>query len=230
MFLWSKRDQRVAGAYRLTTTPGVLAERGVKGLYTSTLFHYDRDFFKHIGPAIELGRSFIRPEYQKHYAPLLLLWKGIAKVAHRHPDCPVLFGAVSISSDYQSLSRTLIVNFLNGHIADNIAGWVKPRRGFRAAKFVPKHVHQLTNLLPNVEELSSSIQDLERDGKGLPVLIRQYLKIGGKLLGFNVDPNFSNALDALVMADLRTASPAMLDRCMGKAGAAEFRAFHATRK
>jgi putative hemolysin len=227
MFLWSNRDQRVAGAYRLVTTPTVLAERGIKGLYTSTLFHYDQSFFDHIGPAIELGRSFIRREYQKHYAPLLLLWKGIAKVAQLHPDCPVLFGAVSISSDYHSISRTLIVNFLNGHIADNMAGWIKPRRGFRGSKFVPKHVHELTHLLMNVEELSSSIQDLERDGKGLPVLIRQYLKIGGKLLGFNVDPNFSNALDALVMADLRTASPAMLDRCMGRAGAAQFRAYHA---
>jgi putative hemolysin len=226
MFLWSHRDQRVAGAYRLVTTPPVLAERGIGGLYTSTLFRYDQDFFNHIGPAIELGRSFIRSDYQKHYAPLLLLWKGIAKVAQRHPDCPVLFGAVSISSDYQCLSRTLIVNFLNGHIADNIASLVKPRRGFRGVRFVPKHVQKLTQLLMNVEELSASIQDLERDGKGLPVLIRQYLKIGGKLLGFNVDPNFSNALDALVMADLRSASPAMLDRCMGRAGAAEFRAFH----
>jgi putative hemolysin len=229
MFLWSNRDQRVAGAYRLVTTPQVLAQRGIKGLYTSTLFHYDPNFFNHIGPAIELGRSFIRREYQKHYAPLLLLWKGIAAVAQRNPDCPVLFGAVSISSDYQALSRTLIVNFLNGHIAENMAGWIKPRRGFRGSKFIPKHVQDLTHLLMNVEELSSSIQDLERDGKGLPVLIRQYLKIGGKLLGFNVDPNFSNALDALVMADLRTASPAMLDRCMGRAGAAQFRAFHAAR-
>jgi len=110
-----------------------------------------------------------------------------------------------------------------------MAGWIKPRRGFRGSKFIPKHVQDLTHLLMNVEELSSSIQDLERDGKGLPVLIRQYLKIGGKLLGFNVDPNFSNALDALVMADLRTASPAMLDRCMGRAGAAQFRAYHEAR-
>jgi len=69
MFLWSNRDQRVAGAYRLVTTPQVLAQRGIKGLYTSTLFHYHPDFFNHIGPAIELGRSFIRREYQKHYAP-----------------------------------------------------------------------------------------------------------------------------------------------------------------
>ena len=227
MFLWSNRDQRVAGAYRLVTTPQVLAERGTKGLYTSTLFHYDQEFFNRIGPAIELGRSFIRREYQRHYAPLLLLWKGIARVAQLNPDCPVLFGAVSISSDYQTLSRTLIVDFMNGQIDEEMAGLIKPRRGFRGKKFVPKHVHDLTHLLMSVEELSSSIQDLESDGKGLPVLIRQYLKIGGKLLGFNVDPNFSNALDALVMADLRTASPAMLDRCMGRAGAAQFRAFHA---
>ena len=184
LFLWSNHDQRVAGAYRLVTTPQVLAKRGIKGLYTSTLFHYDQDFFNHIGPAIELGRSFIRREYQKHYAPLLLLWKGIAAVAQRNPDCPVLFGAVSISSDYHSLSRTLIVNFLNGQIAGNMAGWIKPRRGFRSSRFLPKHVHDLTHLLTNVEELSSSIQDIESDGKGLPVLIRQYLKIGGKLLGF----------------------------------------------
>ncbi len=231
MVLWSNRDQRVAGAYRLVTTPEVLRQRGIKGLYTSTLFHYDQEFFNRIGPAIELGRSFIRREYQKHYAPLLLLWKGIAKFAQLHPECPVLFGAVSISSDYQSLSRTLIVNFLNGHISDNeISTSVRPRRVFRAKKFMPKYVHQLTQLLMNVEELSASVQDLERDGKGLPVLIRQYLKLGGKLLGFNVDPNFSNALDALVMADLRTAAPAMLERCMGKAGAAEFRAFHARAK
>ena len=77
-----------------------------------------------------------------------------------------------------------------------------------------------------MEELSSSIQDLERDGKGLPVLIRQYLKVGGQFLGFNVDPHFSNALDALVLADLRNASKQMLDRVMGRAGADTFRAWH----
>ena len=224
MFLWSTRDQRVAGAYRIAATADVLATRGIKGLYTSTLFHYERDFFEHIGPAVELGRSFIAREYQKQYAPLLLLWKGIARFVQSRPECPVLFGAVSISSDYNSLSRTLIVNFLNGHIDGKMSEWVRPRRGYRPKPLVPKHVKDLNRLLSSVEELSSSVQDLERDGKGLPVLIRQYLKIGGKMLGFNVDPNFSNALDALVMADLRRATTGMLERCMGRAGAAEFRA------
>ena len=105
MFLWSIHDQRVAGAYRIAATPDILATRGVKGLYTSTLFQYQPEFFSHLGPAVELGRSFIARDYQKQYSPLLLLWKGIAKFVQSRPECPVLFGAVSISSDYNSPSR-----------------------------------------------------------------------------------------------------------------------------
>ncbi len=226
MVLWSPLDQRVAGAYRLAHTPDVLPKHGIKGLYTSTLFHYGPAFFERIGPALELGRSFVCRDYQKHYAPLLLLWKGIARCVHLRPECAVLFGAVSISSEYQSMSQTLIVNFLNGHLANDLTPWVRPRSRFRRPVTIPKHLEQLSRLLPTVEELSSSLQDLEGDGKGVPVLMRQYLKLGGQFLGFSVDPNFSNALDALLVADLRTATRSMLERCMGHEAAASFRAFH----
>ena len=229
LFLWSKRDGQVAGAYRIAATPDVLPKYGIEGLYTSSLFQYGNGFFERMGPAFELGRSFIRPEYQKHYAPLLLLWRGIARCVERRPECPVVFGAVSISSDYHPLSRVLIMNFINGHMVSDLAGFVKPRREFKAPALLPKHVKRLSSMVNSIEELSSSISDLERDGKGVPVLIRHYLKIGGQFLGFNVDPSFSNALDGLILADLRTAPAAMLDRCMGRAGAAAFRAWHVTR-
>ena len=228
ILLWHPGDARVAGAYRMVATPDVLATRGIGGLYSSTLFHYQPEFFERIGPAFELGRSFVCREYQKQYAPLLLLWKGISACVAARPECAVLFGAVSVSSEYQALSRTLIVNFLDGHVASSLSSWIRPRRGLRKA-LVPKHVKRLGRLLPTVEELSSSIQDLEADGKGLPVLIRQYLKAGGQLLGFNVDPHFSNALDVLVMADLRAASGPMLERCMGQEAASSFRAWHASK-
>jgi putative hemolysin len=226
LFLWSPRDQRIAGAYRVAATPDVLESRGIKGLYSSTLFHYNPAFFEQMGPALELGRSFICRDYQKHYAALLLLWKGIAQCVQLRPECAVLFGAVSITSEYQPLSQTLIVNFLNGHLANEMSALVRPRKSYRGPVPLPKHVKQLGRLLPTVEELSCSIQDLEGDGKGVPVLIRQYLKLGGQFLGFNVDPNFSNALDALIVADLRTATRAMLERCMGCEGAASFRKYH----
>jgi hypothetical protein len=54
------------------------------------------------------------------------------------------------------------------------------------------------------------------------VLIRQYLKMGGRLLGFNIDPSLSNALDAPIVADLRSAPPALLERCMGRPAAKAF--------
>lgn len=227
LFLWSNRDQRVAGAYRIVATPDVLPTRGVQGLYTSTLFHYDPKFFEHVGPALELGRSFICRDYQRHYSALLLLWKGIATFVQRRPECAVLFGAVSISGDYQAVSRELIVKFLTSNVRGEMAGWVKPRRGFRPKALLPKEVSRLSRILSSLDELSSSISDLEEDGKGVPVLIRHYLKLGGQILGFNVDPAFSNALDALVCVDLRVMTDLMLERCMGRAAAAEFRAWHA---
>jgi len=227
LILWHQTDRRLAGAYRLVATPDVLPSKGVKGLYTNTLFNYSPEFFERIGPALELGRSFVCLDYQKHYSPLLLLWKGIANYVQRRPECSVLFGAVSISSDYQALSRTLIVEHLKGHLAKELAGLVRPRRGFRRHLPLPKHVKLLTRLIGSVDELSASVQDLELDGKGLPVLIRQYMKVGGQFLGFNVDPHFSNALDALVFADLRIAATPMLERLMGRAGAQAFRSWHA---
>ncbi len=226
LVLWHKADRRLAGAYRLAATPDVLRAHGVDGLYTSTLFHYSREFFERIGPAVELGRSFICLEYQKQYAPLLLLWKAIAAFVQERPECAVLFGAVSISGAYQAHSRRLMVDYLRGHLANDLTGLVKARRGYRRRPLVPKPVKALGRFIRSIDELSASVQDLELDGKGVPVLIKQYMKVGGQVLGFNVDPHFSHALDALVVTDLRVATPAMLERLMGKDGAKLFRARH----
>lgn len=226
LFLWSRRDRQIAGAYRIAATCDVLPKYGPKGFYTSTLFQYSPQFFDKLGNAFELGRSFIRSEYQKHYAPLLLLWKGIARCVERRPECPILFGAVSLSSDYHPLSRALIVNFMTGRMATDLAEHVKARRSYRGPVVLPKHIKQLNYLVNTLDELSATVSEIESDGKGVPVLFRHYLKLGGQFLGFNVDPNFSNTLDGLILADLRTAPAAMLDRCMERSGAAAFRAWH----
>jgi hypothetical protein len=80
--------------------------------------------------------------------------------------------------------------------------------------------------LRELEDLAQPIADVETDGKGLPILLRQYAKIGGKMLAFNVDRKFSNVLDGLVMVDLRKTEPAVLERYMGREGATEFRQHH----
>ena len=227
VLLWHKGKRELVGAYRAGNTAEILAERGVEGLYTSTLFRYDARLFEKIGPALELGRSFVRPEYQRQYAPLLLLWKGIARLLATHAETPVLFGAVSISNDYSKASREMIYRFFEARLQeDELAGLIEPRRPFRPAGLRPWDCRAMCHALRDLEELSQPITDVETDGKGLPILLRQYAKIGGKLLGFNVDRKFSHVLDGLVVVDLRKTAPAVLERYMGREAAIQFRTRH----
>jgi putative hemolysin len=222
LMLWSKRRREIAGAYRLGRTSEILPQFGVSGLYTSTLFRYSPEFFTTIGPAIELGRSFVRPEYQKQYAPLLALWKAIGRYAGLNPQFAVLFGAVSISERYNRLSRELIFRFFQRQQRDGLASLVEPRNPFRPRRFEPAVGHEFCRSVHDLDHLSGPIADIEEDGKGVPILIRQYAKLGGRMLSFNVDRDFSNVLDGLVLVDLRLSDPALLLRYMG---AAEFKAF-----
>ena len=227
ILLWHKSRQELVGAYRAGNTAEILAQRGVGGLYTSTLFRYDEKIFRRLGPALELGRSFVRPEYQRQYAPLLLLWKGIARMVARRPAVPVLFGAVSISNEYSSASREMIYRFFEAHMQeDELAGLIEPRRPFRPGLLRRWDCSGMHRALRDLDELSQPITDVEADGKGLPILLRQYAKIGGKLLGFNVDRKFSNVLDGLVVVDLRQTDATVLERYMGREGAARFRQVH----
>src|SRR6202030_4570396 len=107
---------------------------------------------------------------------------------------------------------------------DELAGLIEPRRRFRPAGLRPWDCRAMCRALRDLEELP--ITDVETDGKGLPILLRQYAKIGGKLLGFNVDRKFSNVLDGLVIVDLRKTEPGVLERYMGREGAMMFRCRH----
>jgi putative hemolysin len=227
VLLWNKSKRELVGAYRAGNTAEILAQHGVEGLYTSTLFRYDLRLFSKLGPALELGRSFVRPEYQRQYAPLLLLWKGIARLIAMHPEIPILFGAVSISNEYNHASREMIYQFFESRMEyDELAGLIEPRHPFRPGLLRRWDCRAMCRALRDLEELSEPITDVEADGKGLPVLLRQYAKIGGKLIGFNVDRKFSNVLDGLVVVDLRQTDSAVLDRYMGRDAAQAFRNIH----
>jgi putative hemolysin len=222
LVLWNRLTSQVAGAYRLGPTPDILPHYGIRGLYTSTLFRYRKELFERIGPAVELGRSFIRPEYQKQYAPLLLLWKGIGAYVASRPECATLFGGVSISNSYTSVSRHLLVKFLEARRAEDLARLVAPRCPYRPAPHLLRRA-PLPGIPSDVDDLNALIADLEKDGKGVPILIKHYLKTGGRLLSFNVDRRFSGVLDALITVDLRLAPDPLLERLLGKPGAAAFR-------
>jgi putative hemolysin len=224
LFLWDSEADAIVGAYRMGLADEILAGYGKRGLYTQSLFRYGLRLLETLNPAIELGRSFVRSEYQKSFSPLLLLWRGIGQFIVRVPQYAVLFGPVSISNSYAPVSRQLMVEYLRANrIEAKLARHVKPRHPFRVER---SKVRNEVADLRGVEDLSRVIAQIEHDNKGIPILLKQYLKLGGRLLGFSSDDQFSDALDGLVVVDLRASEPRVLARYMGEAGAATFFAHH----
>jgi putative hemolysin len=219
LFLWNREKEEVAGAYRLAFTDEVLPARGLGGLYTASLFRYGPGFIASLGPAVELGRSFVRQEYQREFPPLLLLWRGIGKIVAANPQRRCLFGPVSVSNRYQPLSRSLILRFAETCARGcNWTGLVQGRR--------PPRAGEAPNLCRTIEELSDVISEVEPDRSGVPVLLRHYLRLGGQLLGFSVDREFSEVLDGFILVDLARTEPRLLERYLGKDSARRFLRVH----
>ncbi|HHX8660528.1 TPA: lysophospholipid acyltransferase family protein [Vibrio alginolyticus] len=224
LFVWDRENQCLVGAYRLGLVDQLIEKRGVAGLYSRTLFNYDQRFIDQMGKSIEMGRSVIAQQYQKSMSALLLLWKGIATFVHQNPDYTHLFGPVSISNDYSDTARQLLAQSMTLHHYDNnCAEYVTPSNP------LPEHHRDwntsMLTALGDLQLLSRVIARID-EGKGVPVLLRQYLSLNGKLVCFNVDPAFNNALDGLIMVDLRDVQEKTLARYMGREQAHDYLVYH----
>lgn len=227
LFLWNQETCEVVGAYRLGPTDIIRHAIGWKGLYTSTLFTYQSALREYLTPALELGRSFIRPEYQRSYAGLLSLWKGIGQFLTRHLRYKYLFGAVSISNDYSLVSRQILIRFLQQHAALPQLARCVSAQCLPSFSFLPPPLAKGEEPLEQaLAKADTRIAALEGETRGVPILVKHYLRLGGKFLGFSQDPNFNNAIDGLLLLDLTETDPRILARYMGKAGVAAFHTYH----
>ncbi len=227
LFCWQKNRREVVGAYRIGRIDEIVRKYGKNGLYTSTLFNYHPSVLKQLDKALELGRSFVRPEYQRSYSSLLLLWKGIGRYVVRNPQYKILFGSVSINNDYDSMSREIIVRFLQANdFLPKLARFVKPRNPLKLRPMRGSDPALSSVVVRDIQEVSELVDEIETVKRGIPVLLRQYLKLGGKLLGFNIDTSFGDVLDGLILVDLTKTDQKLLDRYLGKEGSQEFLRYH----
>jgi putative hemolysin len=220
--LWNRDLREIGGAYRLAATDRLPRRNGLPDLYTGTLFDFTPAFFREVGPALELGRSFVRPEFQRQAAPLALLWRGIGALVSASPRNACLVGAASISARYTEETRRLVVASLR-------ANWSRPElSGLLLPGNPPEDgPDRLAAVLPRtVEGLEERVRRLEPGGAGLPVLLRHYLRLGAAFLSANVDPDFSGAWDVLLLVDLRRSPRVALRRHLGPEGAARFLGWH----
>ena len=226
MFMWDAENKKIAGAYRMGRTDKIMNSLGVQGLYASTLFKIKRELIDRISPALEMGRSFVASEYQKKRSTLAILWRGIGEYLYRNPKYRTLYGPVSISAHYNSISKDLMVQFLmERKSSEELSKFVKPKK---PPKLSIKGIDRkaLVEGAPDIEHISALVSELEIDNKGIPTLLKHYLKLDGDLLAFNVDPDFGSCIDGLIMVDLLKTDPKLLKSYMGAVQTQEYRKFH----
>ncbi|MEZ4830198.1 MAG: GNAT family N-acyltransferase [Bacteroidia bacterium] len=204
LFVWDNKNEKIVGAYRLGMGPEIMAERGKKGFYLHSFFKIKAAFNPYMAQAIELGRSFVLPEYQRQRLPLFLLWKGISHIIAQTPAIRYLIGPVSISNQYSLLSRSFMVAFIKKfHFDAQLASWVKPRKKFRPEKEKSDIINILDAAADDLKLADKVIEDMEPHHLKLPILLKKYIKQNAKIISFNVDPNFNQCLDGFIFLDLK---------------------------
>ena len=215
------------GGYRLGPTDRILPLKGKHGMYTATLSNFKGDFFRRMNPALEMGRSFIRPEYQRRPPSLPLRWRGIGRYVVRFPRYHLLFGPVSINPEYGQASKELIRSYLqHNRSAEDLAPLVRAKNPPRAMSLRDADLAVLQRCAFDLEHVSGFVSDLEAEAKSVPILLKHYLKLNGRFIAFNVDESFGGYLDGLIVVDLTKTEPKFLSAYMGEAGAKAFLDYH----
>ena len=202
LFVWDNQEQRIVGAYRVGKGQEILRRYGIKGFYLQSLFRMNRRMLPTLKQSLELGRSFVIQEYQRRPMPLFLLWKGLLYFMLKHTEYRYLIGPVSISNNFSQFSRGLIMRYIMEHHWDaKLARYVRPRMRYN----VPGYKADEEIILEAADDLNKFdrfIKEVEPNDYTMPILLKRYLKINGKIIGFNLDPKFSDALDGMLVLDL----------------------------
>ncbi|MBN1112856.1 MAG: lysophospholipid acyltransferase family protein [Bacteroidales bacterium] len=202
LFIWDTEKNKIVGAYRVGKGKEIISEYGKKGFYIESLFKIKKPFISVLEKSLELGRSFIVQDYQRKPLPLFLLWKGILYFLLKNPEYRYLVGPVSISNDFSTVSKSIIIKFMKTYYYDNkLANYIAPRTKFKVNQTALEE-EMLFDHSNDIGELDKIITDIEIKGYRMPVLLKKYIKLGGKIVGFNVDPLFNNALDGLLILDV----------------------------
>lgn len=203
LILWDKEKKALVGAYRLGLGDEIMEQYGIKGFYSDTLFAYKNEFGEYLKDSIELGRSFVAPEYQKDPLALMLLIKGLMYVLMERPKVRYFIGPVSISAWYPMFYRSLMVYYLREkQSVPGLDKYVDPKN-----PFVPEY-HKvdvealLGSKIDTLERFDRFLMRMSNGNFRLPTLLKKYIKINARILAFNVDPDFNNCVDGLIMLDV----------------------------
>jgi putative hemolysin len=206
--LWDDNALEIVGAYRVGEGPKIMATHGIDGFYTHTLFDLQSDFAALLPHSLELGRSFVQPRYWGQHS-LEYLWYGIGAYLREQPNIRYLFGPVSLSNAYPQAAKELIISFYQQQfgVQTPLATARNPFAITDASKqFAADHFND--DYSDSFKTLNS---ELKKRGVKVPTLYKQYVELcidkGCHFIDFNVDPDFNNCIDSLIMVDINKIAP-----------------------
>jgi len=199
MFLWDSVKKVVVGAYRMGLGQEIYQKHGIDGFYINTLFRVEPELYSMMEETIEMGRAFVIKEYQQKPMPLFLLWKGIVHVTLRYPEYKYLMGGVSISNQFSNFSKSLMIEFMKSHYYDPyLAQYIHPKKEYKVKLNDADKDFVFDASKADMVKFDKIIDELEPGSLRMPVLLKKYVKQNARLLAFNVDPKFNNAVDGLM--------------------------------
>lgn len=218
LILWDSRRLTIAGAYRLGVSSELLQRRGLDGLYTASLFHLRPALQDLLSQGLELGRSFVNPEYWGK-ASLDYLWQGLGAYLRQRPEIRYLLGPVSLSGDCPQPLTDWLVTYYRRYYSPPQA-LADARQPHFIEPYTQLHLNgRLANLNP--EEGFELLLELFREADyPFPTLFKHYPAVyepgGYQLLAFSRDNQFGNCLDGLFLGDLKRMKSAKAKRYLGR--------------
>lgn len=209
LFIYDHNNNQITGAYRIGQTDILQNQGGLAQLYLSQMFNFKSDFINQQEPCLEMGRSFIIASEQKSYHSLLLLWKGIGAYVSQNPRYRTFYGTVSLSKQYDPRSVAIMEK-----IMINASAGVTAKTAF-TGQLHPEVTQFIEQNTIKLEELSAIISAIEEDGKDIPVLLKQYHKLGANFHCMAIDTNFNQTPGLLLSVHFPSAPQKLLKLYLG---------------
>ena len=220
LIVWDPEAEKIIGGYRYILGKDIsFKEDGQPNVTSSHLYTFSDKFIcEYLPKAMELGRSFVAPEYQSSKAGAKALftmdnlWDGIAGVLLSNPGVEYLFGKMTIYKSYNKSARELIIRFLEKHFPDKEV-LVRPYKPLRS------HTDgRLLDLILKEDGLKEDLrclkEALRKLGTGIPPLVNSYINSSStmKIFGSTVNDELSDAIETGLMIHFDEMYPDKRDR------------------
>ena len=207
LIVWDPEGEKILGGYRYILGTDIrLDENGQPLLATSHMFHFSEKFIKEYLPyTIELGRSFVAPEYQSRQAgakalfALDNLWDGLGALIVEKPNMKYFFGKMTMYPDYNREARDLIQHFLFKHFEDK-EKLVVPMDPLKI-ETDKAYMDSILTADDFNEDYKLLNAEVRKHGVNIPPLVNSYMSLSPtmKMFGGGINHEFSEAEETCIL-------------------------------